>query len=98
MNKNLVFIDAEEKYLGGVILHAESAESVLTYDEAHKNKVSAEDLKNLFVKGLVVVECENILYKPVSLTNETTHYEVIVAGENTSAAEVKKFKSDNITA
>lgn len=94
---NKLFIDAEEKYLAGVMLYGNGDDTVLTYDKEHKNKVKAEDLKNLFLKGLVVIENEGKIYKPVTFEDKTTHYEVIVVGENVSAAEFKNFKSDNIS-
>lgn len=94
---NKLFIDAEEKYLAGVMLYGNGDDTVLTYDKEHENKVKAEDLKNLFLKGLVVIENEGKIYKPVTFEDKTTHYEVIVVGENVSAAEFKNFKSDNIS-
>ena len=95
-NRKLVFIDAEEKYLAGVVLYGNGDDTVLTYDSTHKKQVPAEELKNLFLKGLAIIENEGKIYKPVTFEDKTTHYEVIVVGENLSSAEFKNFKSANI--
>lgn len=94
--KTLVFADAEQKFLLGVVLYGNGDDSVLTYDAAHKNQVKAAELKELFLKGLVAIENEGKIYKPVSFEDKTTHYEVIVVSENSAAAEFKNFKSANI--
>lgn len=35
-------------------------------DKACKIKISADDLENLFVKGMVVVGSDSVIYKPIS--------------------------------
>lgn len=93
-----IFRDAEEKHLSGVMLYGNGDDSVLTYDEAHENQVPAEELKNLFVKGLALIMDAGVIYRPITFGDKTTHYEVVVVGENVSTAEFKNFKSANITA
>ena len=91
-----IFIDAEEKYVGGVVLYGNGDDSVLTFDAAHENQVPAETLKGLFLKGILIVENENKFYKPVRLEDKTTHFDVVVVDENLSSAEFKNFKSANV--
>lgn len=91
-----IFIDAEEKYVGGVVLYGNGDDSVLTFDAAHENQVPAETLKGLFLKGILIVENENKFYKPVRLEDKTTHFDVVVVDENLSSADFKNFKSANV--
>ena len=91
-----IFIDAEEKYVGGVVLYGNGDDSVLTFDAAYKNQVPAETLKGLFLKGILIVKNENKFYKPVRLEDKTTHFDVVVVDENLSSADFKNFKSANV--
>lgn len=93
---NKIFGNAEEKYLNSVVLFGNGDDSVLTYDSAHKNQVPATEVKNLFMKGLLLIVDGTKTYKPVTFEDKTTHYEVIVVGENLSSAEFKNFKSANV--
>lgn len=91
-----IFIDAEEKYVGGVVLYGNGDDSVLTFDAAHENQVPAETLKGLFLKGILIVKNDNKFYKPVRLEDKTTHFDVVVVDENLSSADFKNFKSANV--
>lgn len=66
--KNYIHATADEKYAKALMIYADSSK-VLFYDEAAKtDKVAAADLKELFVKGVVISQ-NNKLYKPVCYTS-----------------------------
>lgn len=68
LKKNYIYATADEKYAKTLMIYADSSKA-LFYDESAKtDKVAAADLKDLFVKGVVISQ-NNKLYKPVCYTS-----------------------------
>lgn len=61
-----IYIDAEDKNVAANIIYTEDGET-FTYDAEGVNEVKAEDMFNLFVKGVLAVK-DNVYYKPLSCT------------------------------
>ena len=91
-----IFDDAKDKYVNGVVMYP-NASAVLHYDaEATKEPVSAAELKELFEKGLVIVETDDGIFRPTMFSDETTYYAVSLIVMGNSAAEALTFKSATI--
>lgn len=93
MKKEIVYGTANEKYVQAVVVHADADDGHLFYDKEHTtNKVPYTEAKNLFIKGLMVVELEGTYYKPISMTDNTTTVAInVTTGE---ASGDKTFNSD----
>lgn len=66
-----IFAKSEEKYVKSVILYA-NADKYLFYDSAATtNKVSKDELADLFKKGIIISDTD--LFVPVKFDNETTY-------------------------
>lgn len=69
IRKNTVNANYEEKYVKTVILYADSSDK-LFYDKTAKvDKVTKEDLKELFMKGVTIIK-NDVYYKPICLKTE----------------------------
>lgn len=63
-----IMIDAEDKDVAVTVIYTEDGEA-FTYDAAGEVAVEANDLFNLFVKGVVAVK-DSVYYRPKSCTKE----------------------------
>lgn len=91
-----IFIDAEEKYLAGVVVYGHT-DNKLYADAAHKVPVLNEDVVNLYDKGLLVIKDADTTYKPVALKKNLNVYDVTVVNGATATATFKVFKSTQAT-
>lgn len=62
-----IFATSEEKYLKTVTLFGKSGDSYVYADSACTVKVSADELENLFVKGLAQIQYGGATYAPVCI-------------------------------
>lgn len=91
-----IYPDADERLVNGVILHATADKAALTYDEAGKEKVLTADLKDLFLKGLVVIQLkgdEPTYFKPIGYVEKTGVATVSCVGDNAGTAKNYTFVS-----
>lgn len=91
-NMNVVYADAEEKYIKNVILYGHT-DKYLYIDEAHKTKVDAETLMNLCKKGLIVVY-NGFHCAPICFKENSGHIEVTVATGTTSLTGAVLYSSE----
>lgn len=70
IKKNKIYASADEKFVQAVVLYANSSDK-LFYDETAKNdKVVADELTDLFLKG-VIIKKDSVYYKGICLkTNQ----------------------------
>ena len=95
---NKIFIDAEEKYLGAVVVYGYS-DNKLYADSTHEKALSNEVVVNLYNKGLMLVEdTDGTVYRPVALKKNSTVYDVTVLNGATSTASFKVFSSTDASA
>lgn len=87
-----IFIDAEEKYLAGVVVYGHT-DNKLYADAAHKVPVLNEDVVNLYDKGLLVIKDADTTYKPVALKKNSNVYDITVVNGTSATAAFKVFKS-----
>lgn len=87
-----IFIDAEEKYLGGVVVYGHS-DNKLYADAAHRVPILNDEVVNLFNKGLLIIKDTDTTYKPVAMKKNSTVYDVTVLNGATATAAFKVFKS-----
>lgn len=73
-----IFADSEEKFLTGVVLSPNS-DDILCYD-GETDKVSKEDLINLFYKGVLIIDDGESIARPMVLT-PGIDYATVVVGE-----------------
>lgn len=70
IKKNKIYASADEKFVQAVVLYANSSDK-LFYDETAKNdKVVADELTDLFLKG-VIIKKDSVYYKGICL--KTNH-------------------------
>ena len=95
---NRIFIDAEEKYLGAVVVYAHS-DNKLYADTAYKKALSNEVVVNLYKKGLMLVEdSDGTVYRPVALKKNSTVYNVTVLNGSDATPAFKVFSSTDASA
>ena len=95
---NRIFIDAEEKYLGAVVVYAHS-DNKLYADTAYKKALSNEVVVNLYKKGLMLVEdSDGTVYRPVALKKNLTVYNVTVLNGSDATPAFKVFSSTDTSA
>lgn len=87
-----IFIDAEEKYLGGVVVYGHS-DNKLYADATHKVPMVNDEVVNLFNKGLLIIKDADTTYKPVAMKKNLNVYDVTVLNGATATATFKVFKS-----
>jgi len=87
-----IFIDAEEKYLGGVVVYGHS-DNKLYADAAHRVPILNDEVVNLFNKGLLIIKDTDTTYKPVAMKKNSNVYDVTVLNGATATAAFKVFKS-----
>lgn len=92
--KNEIYASYNEKFLKNTIIYASLDTNLLyfTKDMDPKDLVSKNELKNLFEKGVIIDDGQN-LYKPVKLSknSDTNEYEVVVYDET----EAHVFSSED---
>ena len=95
---NKIFIDAEEKYLGAVLVYAHS-DNKLYADSTRKKALSNEVVVNLYNKGLMLVEdSDGTVYRPVALKKNLTVYNVTVLNGSDATPAFKVFASTDASA
>lgn len=87
-----IFIDAEEKYLAGVVVYGHT-DNKLYADAAHKVLVLNEDAVNLYDKGLLVIKDTDATYKPVAIKKNSNVYDITVVNGTGATAAFKVFKT-----
>ena len=95
---NKIFIDAEEKYLGAVVVYGHS-DNKLYADSTHTKALSNEVVVNLYNKGLMLVEdSDGTVYRPVALKKNLTVYNVTVLNGSDATPVFKVFASTDAEA
>ena len=87
-----IFIDAEAKYFGGVVVYGHS-DNKLYADAAHRVPILNDEVVNLFNKGLLIIKDTDTTYKPVAMKKNSNVYDVTVLNGATATAAFKVFKS-----
>lgn len=96
MGTEKIFIDAEEKYLAGVVVYAHS-DSKLYADATHRVAMVNDEVVNLFNKGLLIIKDGDTTYKPIAIKKNSNVYDVTVVNGTASTATFKVFKSTQAT-
>lgn len=65
MKQNNVYANADEKFVKRVLVHANDSNNLFYDDAATAEPVKADDLKDLFIKGMTVVTSDGAMYNPV---------------------------------
>lgn len=72
--------DAEEKFIGAVVLYAKkSGDTYLYTDAANTQTIDRVTLMNLLMKGLVIVSYDTSFYTPVSFKDSGSEVTVVIA-------------------
>lgn len=87
-----IFIDAEEKFLGGVVVYGHSDNKLYT-DSTHKVVILNDEAVNLFNKGLLLIDDGTTVYKPVAIKKNSNVYDVTVLNGTASTATFKVYKT-----
>lgn len=61
-----IYENADDLHVEVVRVYAKASDAYAYADAAFTTKISADDLKNAFIKGMVVVDGAGIEYKPIS--------------------------------
>ena len=61
-----VYIDAKDKNVAYDLVHAKTSGNALTHDAAGKEKVYTDELKDMYLKGMVVLVNNADYMKPIS--------------------------------
>ena len=63
---NKIYENANDKCVAAVLVYTKSADPFAYSDPKCTTKISAEDLRDYFVKGMLIVDASGVEYKPVS--------------------------------
>lgn len=89
----IIYAKESEKFVKRVILYLNGEDNVLYYDKEFENGVPAEDLKNLFIKGLIAITSaeENTFLVPTKfgVQDEAAYVSAIIVGDE--AEEIKGY-------
>lgn len=70
MNKTRIYEDLKDLHVKGIVLYAKSADDNYLYtDAAYTNKVTSEELRDMFVKGMII-KCDKSSIKPVCFADD----------------------------
>lgn len=97
----MIYPDADERLVNGVILHASADKAALTYDEEGKEKVLTADLVDMFVKGLAVIKLKGAdptYLKPTACVEKTGVATVSCAIDSSATAKTYTFVSTKAAA
>lgn len=101
------FANSEEKYLKAHVLYFKSADGILYHEKnntTYTNAVSVAELKNLFEKGILVVDTGSGLVRPTAysehVTGTTVDYAIVTHTTvgTSSAAVATSYYSAGYTA
>lgn len=53
-NRNNIFADSEDKFVKNVLVYADADDGHLFYDSAKSIKIPKDELKDLFMKGMII--------------------------------------------
>lgn len=87
------YADAEEKWVKTVTAYADADDGNLFYDAAKSEGIDKDTVKNLFVKGLLVINLSGELLRPVALKDNSTHVTVTAVKDSGTAATMLNFNS-----
>ena len=67
-----IFIDAVDKNVSSMVVYAKSVYSKNLYlDEEYTNKAYIEDVKDAFIKNLLIIKVENDYFKPINMSGNS---------------------------
>lgn len=88
-----IYIDAKDKNVALDLVYGEASESALTHDEEGVNPVYTDELKDMYLKGMVVLTGESEYMKPVSYSESAGVGTVVCVTGTGSTATFSAFKS-----
>lgn len=80
------YVKADEKFVGYVMLYADSDAGHLFLESAHTNKISKDFAMNLFKKGLMIVTLESKIYRPI-MCEESSGAALVTMSDGTGTAK-----------
>lgn len=69
------YANSEQKFLNAIVVYLKAADSIVYYDKVsttYTNPVPADEMKELFEKGMLVVDTGTSLVRPTVLTEHVT--------------------------
>lgn len=87
-----IYNRAKDKDVAAVKLYAADGEKYLSYDSAGERLLSAAEVKDLFVQGMVI-EMKGDLYQPLCLVKDGSAVKVQVVKEATATLTAYNFYS-----
>lgn len=86
-----IFEHAKDLHVRAVKVYAKANDTYAYADAAYTTKISADDLHDAFVKGMVVVDKDGVEYKPISCKVASGTTTVTYATTDTSSATTAKL-------
>lgn len=79
-----IYIDGNDKYVGNYLVFGKASDSKLYVDEALTEQVSQADLQEAFLKGLLLIQVGNDVFKPVKVAANKAVVIDVVSGSATA--------------
>ena len=79
-----IYIDGNDKYVGNYRVYGKSADSKLYVDAALTEQVSQADLQEAFLKGLLLIQVGNDVFRPVKVAANKAVVIDVVSGTATA--------------
>lgn len=89
---NKVYQDAKDKNVAAIMVYADADDGHLFYDSEKSEKIALADLKDMFLKGMVV-SLETDLFIPTTFAEESGAGKVTVFKDSGTAATIYNFYS-----
>ena len=88
-----IFKDAVDVNVATTLVYAKASGNALTHDEAGKEKVYTDELKDMYLKGMVILVNNADYMKPVSYSESAGVGTVVCVKGETATAAFSKFIS-----
>lgn len=92
------YANAEEKYLKSTVLYADKDDGNLFFDSTKKEGVSKDVVRNLFMKGLLIVDLNGELFHPTTLKDTGAYTTVTAVKDSEGTATMLNFNSSEYSA
>ena len=88
---NKIYETASDLHVKATLAYAKTGDAYAYTDSSYKTKISADDLHNMFIMGMLVVDAADVEYKPVSCKTASGVVTVTYGTTDATTATVAKL-------
>lgn len=88
---NKIYETASDLHVKATMAYVKTSDTYAYADSTFKTKISAADLYNMFVMGMLIVDAAGVQYKPISCKTEASVVTVTYVTTDTNTATTAKL-------